>query len=466
MFNSPLSRIGCLLIALAGIGMLAGYSFAQGTMAYGLLCIGAIIIIGMLIFRQQRRTTRMFNRMLEDIRYHDFSLHYSYKGKSRTEQHMASQINQIIDNLKKVHLNYEEQSSYYKTLLDTIDSCIMVCDPAGKVIWTNRSAEVQICGHAFHSLDELTRVDEKFPFILRGMKPGDTKAIRIYRDDMAIDWAITLTEYLKKGIYYRLYHMRNMRSLLEENEMEAWQKLVRVLTHEIMNSIAPIISLSETLIDYIPQEISPSQKDDSTAAGGDDSENDNEDDNEDDKNNSKIIEQGLNTIHRRSKGLLDFVENYRKLTRIGTPSLELVPINELLADIKKLFINTPLEIRGDHRDLKLIIDRSQIEQVLINLVKNAHEACIETPEPKVTICTHYDEHLKIFLISISDNGKGILPEVLERIFVPFFTTKQKGSGIGLSICKQSMMLHGGSISVTSVPNKHTTFTLKFINVKK
>ena len=114
----------------------------------------------------------------------------------------------------------------------------------------------------------------------------------------------------------------------------------------------------------------------------------------------------------------------------------------------------------------MIIDRSQIEQVLINLVKNAHEACIETPEPKVTICTHYDEHLKIFLISISDNGKGILPEVLERIFVPFFTTKQKGSGIGLSICKQSMMLHGGSISVTSVPNKHTTFTLKFINVKK
>ena len=476
MFYSPLFRIGCLLAALAGMGILAGYSFVQGNIINGCLCIGMVIILGIKILHQQRKTTRMFNRMLEDIRYHDFSLHYSYNGKSRTERQMVTSINQIIDELKKVYLNYEEQSSYYKTLLDTIDSCIVVSDPTGKVIWSNRSAEVQICGHAFHSLDELANVDEKFPTLLRNMKPGDTKAIRTYKEDMVIDWAITLTEYLKKGIYYRLYHMRNMRALLEENEMEAWQKLVRVLTHEIMNSIAPIISLSETLTDYIPQEDKLVPFKDARMDGTNNSEKDvnNEDDNDDvadideeeDIHNSKIIEQGLNTIHRRSKGLLDFVENYRKLTRIGSPVLTPVPVYELLADLPKLFADVPLEIRGDHHDLTLMIDRTQIEQVLINLVKNAREACENSPHPKVTICTHFNEELRIFLLSVSDNGKGILPEVLDRIFVPFFTTKPTGSGIGLSICKQTMMLHGGSISVVSMPNKYTTFTLKFVNIKQ
>ena len=471
MFYSPLFRIGCLLAALAGTGMMAGYFFVLGSVINVCLCIAAIIIIGIMILRQQRKTTRMFNRMLESIRYHDFSLHYSYSGKSRTEQQMASQINQVIDNLKKVHLNYEEQSHYYKTLLDTIDSCIVVTAPSGKVIWTNRSAEVHICGHAFHSLDELACVDDKFPTLLRNMKPGDTKAIRTYRDDLAIDWAITLTVYLQKGIYYRLYHLRNVRLLLEENEMEAWQKLVRVLTHEIMNSIAPIISLSETLTDYIPQEdtnrpalpVEDEEAEKNVYEGPDEEE---ELEEEEEMSSSKIIEQGLNTIHRRSKGLLEFVENYRKLTRIGSPVLAPVPVCELLADLKKLFTETPLEIHGDHTDVSLMIDRTQIEQVLINLVKNAREACEHAVQPRVSISTHFDEDSRIFLLSVSDNGKGILPEVLDRIFVPFFTTKTTGSGIGLSICKQTMMLHGGSITVKSIPNKHTTFTLKFVNIQQ
>lgn len=252
MFYSPLFRTCCLLVALIGMGFLAGYSFTQKSYINLSLALLAIVFIGRQILHQQRKTTRMFSRMLEDIRYHDFSLHYSYVGKSKTEQQMASQINQVIDELKKVHLSYEEESHYYKTLLDTIDSCIVVSDPTGKIIWMNRSAETRICGHAFHALDDLAKVDEKFPTLLRNMKPGDMKTIRTYRDDLAIDWAITLTEYLKKGVYYRLFHLRNIRTLLEENEMEAWQKLVRVLTHEIMNSIAPIISLSETLTDYLP----------------------------------------------------------------------------------------------------------------------------------------------------------------------------------------------------------------------
>ena len=476
MFYSPLFRISCLLIALSCMGFLAGYCYLQGSFLNFIGCIVLMLFIGIQILRLQRKTTRMFNRMLDDIRYHDFSLHYSYKGKSQTEKDMASKVNQVIDELKKVHLKYEEQSHYYKTLLDTIDSCIVVSDPSGKVIWSNRSAERLICGHPFHSLDELGALDEHFPSLLHSMKPGDIKAIRIYKDDLAIDWAITLTEYLKKGIYYRLYHLRNIRSLLEENEMEAWQKLVRVLTHEIMNSIAPIISLSETLVDYIPtEEKTAGRLEDADTADeiGDDEENHtNEEDEEDDEddeegrfNNSQIIQHGLETIHRRSKGLLEFVENYRKLTRISSPVLAPVAVDELLTEIQELFSDPMIKFKATDNNHILMIDRTQIEQVLINLIKNAREACDEQPQPCITVRTHFNEDLEIFLITVTDNGKGIIPEALDRIFVPFFTTKTTGSGIGLSICKQIMMLHGGSISVTSTPNKSTTFTLKFVHTR-
>ena len=468
MFFSPLFKIGCLLVALCGMGFLTGYEYVQGENWNCVLCIAVILVIGIHILRQQRKTTRMFNRMLEDIRYHDFSLHFSYTGKSKTERQMANQINEVIDNLKKVHLHYEEESHYYKTLLDTIDSSILVSDPSGKIIWLNRSAEVQLCGHAIHTLQELTKVDAKFPTLLQHMKPGDIKTIRTYKNDLVIDWAITLTEYLKKGIYYRLYHLRNIRTLLEENEMEAWQKLVRVLTHEIMNSIAPIISLSETLSDYIPLSADETDRrgSDENTSGADNNQSEDAEDAEGDIDTKQIFEQGLKTIHRRSKGLLEFVENYRKLTRIGSPVLKPVPVKELLDDLRELFIDVPLEFHVDYTDCILMIDRSQIEQVLINLIKNAQEACSEIAEPRIVIRTHFDELLAIFTLSVSDNGKGILPEVQERIFVPFFTTKPTGSGIGLSICKQTMMLHGGSISVASAPNKQTTFTLKFVNIQR
>ena len=475
MVPNPKIRTIGLLIAIIGISILESYCIMQRSYLGVLVATSILIGLCTRIVRQQQQTTRMFNRMLEDLKFRDFSLHYSCQGKSKEEQHMAAKINGVIEELKHIHLNYEEQTHYYKTLLNTIDSCIVVCDPSGKVVWLNRCAEIQICGHPFHSLHELSQVDTKFPTLLMSIKPGEIKSIRTYRDDIAIDWAITVTEYLKKGVYYKLFHLRNIRSLLEENEMEAWQKLVRVLTHEIMNSIAPIISLSETLVDYLPTEETQSgehtaepiniQDEDKNLKVSEPCEEDDDDDSEEENSNQQILQQGLQAIHRRSKGLLEFVENYRKLTRITSPQLSSVPAKELLDDLQKLFADLPIEIHYEHSGCMLMIDRTQIEQVLINLIKNAKEACEDEPHPQISIHTHYDEDIEIFLLSVTDNGKGILPEVQDRIFVPFFTTKPSGSGIGLSICKQIMMLHGGTISVVSIPGKHTTFTLKFVNVQ-
>lgn len=226
--------------------------------------------------------------------------------------------------------------------------------------------------------------------------------------------------------------MKNFRTrILERNEMEAWQKLIRVLTHEIMNSITPIISLSETLSE---REVS--------------------------EKNYSVMRQGMQTIHRRSKGLLEFVENYRKLTRLPAPVRRPVSVRELLQDLQKLFPEAYIHIELPETDRTLQIERAQIEQVLINLLKNAKEACGKKASPRIEV-----KMQPVFswqcLITVSDNGDGILPEVQDKIFVPFFTTKPSGSGIGLSLCKQIMNRHGGNITVQSAVGKGSCFTLLF-----
>jgi len=234
-----------------------------------------------------------------------------------------------------------------------------------------------------------------------------------------------------------LVNLKNIRSILEENEMEAWQKLVRVLTHEIMNSITPIISLSDTLCERALQQGMEEES---------------------------ILLQGMKTIHRRSKGLLGFVENYRKLSRLSSPILAPVRVGDWLDDIKKLFPSSKVRYiyKVEDENRKLMIDRSQMEQVLINLLKNAGEACAEQPHPEVVVETAYLAEKHTFQLSVKDNGNGILPEVQDKIFIPFFTTKTTGSGIGLSLCKQIMTLHGGSIRVSSEVGKGSCFTLKLL----
>ena len=230
----------------------------------------------------------------------------------------------------------------------------------------------------------------------------------------------------------RIYRMRTM----EANEMESWQKLIRVMGHEIMNSITPIISLSETL--------------GSRAV---------------DEKSYAYMQQGVQIIHKRSKGLLEFVENYRRLTRIPLPKKEKVELGTLLRDLKNLFPDNFIHILTPSSEIYLQADRVQIEQVLINLVRNAREACnaVEWDEcigPRIEVSVSHHPEWRVAL-SVADNGEGILPEVLDKIFVPFFTTKEGGSGIGLSLCRQIMHLHGGSITATSTPGTGTCFILLF-----
>ena len=426
------------LMFLLGGAFVASYLFYEHELYFCVFfsCVLILVIMACLVAVYSRSIRRMM-RLIESVRYGDFTLSFLANGWNGMERKMVEDLNEVIVQFRSELSEKEEKHRYFETLLDTVDTSVLVVEKQGKVMWMNQAGIQDLCGHAIHQLDELKVLNPDFPMLIDALQPGEVKVIRIYKEEMMQDMAVTVTEYATRTTNLRLINLKNIRSILEENEMEAWQKLVRVLTHEIMNSITPIISLSDTMCERAIQQ-------------GMDEES--------------LILQGMKTIHRRSKGLMNFVENYRKLSRLSSPVLAPVKVGELLGDIKKFFPSSKVryiyKIEDENR--KLMIDRSQMEQVLINLLKNAGEACEESPNPEVVVETTYQEEKHIFQLSVTDNGCGILPEVVDRIFIPFFTTKPAGSGIGLSLCKQIVTMHGGSIRVTSEDGKGSCFMVKLV----
>lgn len=387
-------------------------------------------------------------QLIEAIRTRDFSLQYSLDHLRGEERNLAEQINEVVNEFRETTLRQEAKYQYFGTMLDTINAFLIVADEQGKVHWMNRAAVDGLCGFSIHHLHDLQVLDETLPEMMMQLKPGLQKLVQLETKNSEgaagkkaldagnqnagkADFVLSVVNFFNKGFAYRLYTLQNVQPVIQKNETDAQQQLVRVLTHEIMNSLTPIISLADTLCEGVEQ---------------------------DTLEHDELL-MALQAINRRSNGLLQFVENYRKLQRISKPLFEDVRIGDMVADLKHLYPDSIFHYEIENEDQRLLMDRSQIEQVLINLLKNAQEAVEKEEAPYVRLTTRLSNNKRDFIISITDNGKGILPEVMERIFVPFFTTKTSGSGIGLSICKQIVTLHGGTITASSKPGDKTTFSV-------
>lgn len=394
------------------------------------------------------KSNERMRQLIEAIRTRDFSLQYSLDRLRGEERNLAEQINEVVNEFRETTLLQEAKYQYFGTMLDTINAFLIVTDEQGKVHWMNRAAVDGLCGFSIHHLHDLQVLDGALPEMMMQLKPGlqklvqlETKTNEVAAGKKALDagnqnagkadFVLSVVNFFNKGFAYRLYTLQNVQPVIQKNETDAQQQLVRVLTHEIMNSLTPIISLADTLCEGVEQDTL--EHDDLLMA--------------------------LQAINRRSNGLLQFVENYRKLQRISKPQFEDVRIGDLVADLQHLYPDSIFHYEIENEDQRLLMDRSQIEQVLINLLKNAQEAVENEEIPYIRLTTHLSSNKCDFIISITDNGKGILPEVMERIFVPFFTTKTNGSGIGLSICKQIVTLHGGTITASSKPGDKTTFSV-------
>jgi signal transduction histidine kinase len=291
------------------------------------------------------------------------------------------------------------------------------------------------------TIDSLEKRDPELCAEIKTLKPGENKVVTIHREKNTIKTLLSATAFQTEGLIYKLIAFQNVNEALDENESQAWRKLLSVMTHEIMNSVAPISSLADTLMNRLKVEGGRLQTE------GDD------------------IEVGIRTIKRRSDGLLKFAETYRNLNKVTQPNVKPISVIEMFDNLNSLMEPT-LDKKNIELDIVLIdpgmiieADVNLIEQVMINLLVNAIDAVKDVASPKIVLSAEKTRD-KSF-IRIADNGYGMSAEVMENIFVPFFSTKKNGSGIGLSLCKQIMMLHKGNIHVQSREGEGSLFTLQF-----
>ena len=415
---------------------------------YVYLLIAAPVIIYQLIdiFRFQKKAQDELNEFVESVHYRDFSRYFDVKHAPIELQPLRKGFNEINTTFKVISKEKETQYQYLQKILELVDTGILSYEEqTGDVVWMNESLKKMMQLPYLKTIHSLERRDLELYKEVLTLKPGISKIASAHFEKTSFKILLSATAFQTEGKVYKLVAFQNVNEALDETESKAWQKLLSVMTHEIMNSVAPISSLADTLKHRLQQSVTSLN---------------------DDSGSLDDLELGIDTIKRRSEGLLKFAETYRNLNKITTLNLKKVYVRELFGNLLQLMQPTleqkdiELETILKDTDLQLEVDVNLIEQVLINLVVNAIEAIKDSPAPKIVLSAYVASNYRT-VIKIADNGNGMPPELLDKIFVPFFSTKKNGSGIGLSLCKQIMMLHRGNVQVQSVEGEGTAFLLQF-----
>ena len=397
------------------------------------------------------KTNRIVTSFLESIRFSDFSRTFQVEGLGSSFDNLRRAFNKVIEDFQRIRTEKEEHYFYLQQIISHVEIGILAYQKDGTVEMINNSAKKLFNVQNLKNIQLLETWSSGFESVFFNIKPGDNELIKVRKGDDILQLSIYATQFKINEREIILVSIKNIQSELEEQEMKAWQKLIRVLTHEIMNSIAPIASLTSTvnvMVKETAKEIGPHISADF------------------DTDTFKDIVEALDTIHKRSTGLIHFVEKYRNLTKIPNPNFSVYKIKDQFENIYNLLKK---EILEKEINIKIIVvpemlevtaDEQLIEQVLINLVKNSIHALEKVEKAEIKLNAYINNNGKR-VMQIYDNGQGIIKEVGDKVFIPFFTTKSSGSGIGLSLSKQIMRLHGGNIKVSSEPFVETCFTLTF-----
>ena len=387
---------------------------------------------------------------MESIHYDDFTNTYPEKKTKSSRDLLYHEFNEILKKFREIRADNEAQHQYLKTIVQHIGIGIITFDSDGEVQIMNNAAKKLLDMKMIKNIRQISRHHENLTESFLDLKTGGRDLVKITKNDDEVQLAVYAIELSLREKPFKLISLQNIQSELEEKEMEAWQNLIRVLTHEIMNSVTPISSLAAMMETDLGEFVEKGS--DFDQLKGDTIED---------------FYLSVKTIHNRSESLIKFVSDFRNMTRIKLPSLENYEVQELIShvllllkpDVDENEISVNVSIKPE---LSINIDKEQIEQVVINVVKNAIQALAsgEKDHKSLTI-TAMPYPTGGAFISVADNGTGIEEEALKKIFIPFFTTKKNGSGIGLSLSKQIMRNHGGNISAKSQIGEGTEFLLKF-----
>lgn len=446
-FNDFRFRVAFRIVLLGITMLLLVYMVGRTNMIFA-AALMVLVVAGQLyeLFRFVSQTNRKLTRFLESVKYSDFVSGFTTDNKLGSSfRDLNTAFNEVLEAFRKARSEKEEHWQYLNTIVQQVRTGILSFDTQGNVQLMNTNAKKFVGTTNLQNIHELENQNYKLFQALMEVQAGRST---LYKGGTEFLLTIQATELRIRGNTVKLITLQNIQNELQKQELEAWQNLTRVLRHEIMNSITPISSLTSTLRDILDHELIKNEYSYELKI-----------------ESAEDLREGLETIENRSKGLIKFIDAYREYTSLPQPKLKIIRIKTLIDKVANLlkpeFRKTSIQFntRCESEYLTIQADEEMIEQVLINLVKNAIEALEQTTKPQIVLNGSYTENA--VLIEVSDNGPGIIPEAIDRIFVPFFTTKKTGSGIGLALSRQIMQMHNGSLTVNSVPEVNTKFTLRF-----
>ncbi|MBB4631588.1 ATP-binding protein [Sphingosinicella soli] len=404
----------------------------------------AFIVTSALIFEMIRfvsRTNFELTRFHEAARYEDYGERFELGRLGSGFGELGAALNGIFSQFQEARVAQERELSRYKALLEQVPVPLISLHSNRTLTLWNRAARRQFHGVAVKALSGLDPFGEDLCRQIEDIRPGERRLATIIVDSTRQRVTLAATQIVTREGSEKLISIQNIQSELDVAQLEAWQDLVRVLTHEIMNSITPISSLAQTAATLMRDVDAGSEK-----------------------GSHEDIRNAVETIAARSEKLTKFVSNYRQLMHIPPPQVKSILAEDLFAQITALYApqwaeeTLDLRVEISPRNLRLAVDPALMEQVLINMLKNAQEATAEQRRPTVSLKAGLDNNGAAY-IEVADNGTGIPADVAEKIFVPFYTTKPEGSGVGLALTRQVMIAHGGTISVAPRPGGGTKFTL-------
>ncbi len=431
------------------VSLLLGYFvFVDRSVRISLICILFIVFLTINMISYLNNTNRKIRFFFDSVRNDDSSLSFPVSTNDNSFRELYSSMNKVNRQIQQLKIENSQQEHYFRILLEHIAAGIITYNNKGFILHSNSTAKRMLSTDVLTHLQQIERIDQKLYHSIRTIKPSERRLVAMNNEYGESQFSLKATSFRTNDDELVILSIQDIKNELDEKEVESWMKLIRVLMHEIMNSITPITSLSESLSNIYTTDGHPVLPEQIT---------------------SKAILttlQGLNVIKEQGRGLMSFVEAYRKLTRVPEPQKEFFKVDDLMNRIRILYNSLEksdmigLSFSLKDRDMEIFADQNLISQVLLNLIKNAIEANENNPEGMIRIVADVDknQHAEICVI---DNGQGISEENLDEIFVPFFTTRQNGSGIGLSLSRQIMRVHGGNLKVRSQPNKETVFCLSF-----
>lgn len=437
-----LVRIVILFLMMMGMSIL----IVKGYYLYALVASPFLIYMVFNLYHFHNRSLHEWSGFVESIHYRDFSRYFETSHAPVDLQILRKGFNEINTTFKVLSKEKETQYQYLQKILELVDTGILSYEEeSGSVVWMNESLKNMLHVSYLKTIHSLAKRDMELYQEIVSMKPKESKLVKVNTDRGGFRILLSSSTFQTEGKKYKLVAFQNVNEALDATESKAWEKLLNVMTHEIMNSIAPISSLAVTLKSRLQESVH--LMDDSSGAVED-------------------LQLGIDTIKRRSEGLLKFAETYRSLNKINSLQLSRIYLRDLFETLHHLMLptlkekNIDLQIALKDPNLQLEVDVNLFEQVLINLIVNSIEALKNKDDAHIVVSGFVDASHKT-VVKVEDNGAGMSPELLDKIFVPFFSTKKHGSGIGLSLCKQILMLHKANIQVQSKEGVGTAFILQF-----